>query len=307
VTVPFKSRYGVFVEGLYGISHDRPPDLERARPKQEQVGLSSGLIFEPGWRTQIELAATRDDYGFEDSGIDPAVTNFIAQRLNRVESGTSLDVRYLVLTRTRVVVQGLYKNIDFEHPITIEDLPEPTEPQTIERDTTEWRAMSGLDFGGRGRLTGLFLAGWDQITPDDPRIEQLSIPIGEARLQYRFSSRLRLQGNADRTTGFAVFGANSYYQLSEVELRGLYQIGRPVGLELAVTTGRLTFPASLNLLEREDDLERYEARVRWRQSQNSMGKRVEYSFFARQDRSRSTIPALDRSNLWVSFGAVFGY
>ena len=305
VTVPFTTRFGAFAQGLYSITHDRPPDLERARPKQERVSFSSGLILEPGWRTQIEIAAAWDDYGYEESNIDPAVTNFIAQRLNRVESGTSLDLRYRVLTRTRVVLQGLYKGIDFEHPITFEN--PPSDPQTIERDTTEWRAMSGLEFGGRAPLTGLFLVGWNRITPDDPRIERLSIPIGQVRLQYAFTSRLRLQGNADRFSGFSVFGANSYYLRSEVELRGLYQIGRPVMLELAAARGRLTFPASLNLLEREDDLERYEALVRLRQSQDSRGKRVEYNVSARQVRSRSTVPSLDLSYLWVSFGAVFGY
>jgi len=306
-TIPLKSRFGFFVEGLYQIRHERPPDLARARPKLNYVNLGYGFILEPGWRTQIEVGAITDDYKYTDSDVGPDVTAYIASRLNRFERGGSVDFRYLALTRTRVVFNGLVKNIDFDQTITIEDFPSPGEQQIIGRDANEWRAVAGLEFGRGGRVTGVFLVGWNQIKPEDSRIQTLSIPIGEASLAYRFSPRTRLEINGQRISGFAVFGLNSYYLTSETELRVVHFFNRPFGLEAAVGTGQLTFPASLNVLEREDDLNRYELGVRLHQAENSMGKRSEYSFMVRHVQRRSSIPALDRSDASISFGAVFGY
>jgi hypothetical protein len=306
VTIPFKRRYGFFVDGLYGITHERPPDLESARPKQDRVRLAYGFLFEPGWRTEIEVALSADDYTYSDSDVGPNVTAFIAERLNRLERGTSLDIRYKAFGRTRIVLKGLVSNIDFEYPFTL-DVGTGEPLIEIPRDTDEWTALGGLEFGRGGPLTGTVLLGWNKVVPQDDRISELSIPVGDAQLVYRLNSRTRFEIDGERRSGFAVYGANSYFVTTEVGLRTVYYFSRPIGLEAGVGTGRLTFPATLNLLGREDRLSRYELGVRLRNLENSQGKQVEYSVRIRQIQRRSTIPELDRTDTLLGFGAVFGY
>ena len=306
-TIPFDSHFGVFVEGRYRVTHNRPPDLERARPRQDRLNFGYGVILEPGWRTAIEIAGTMDQYEYKDSNIDPAATDSIARRLNRSEYGISLDAGYKVMSRTRVLFSGFVRRVDFDSSITIEDYPLPGEQLTLDRDSFAWRALAGLEFGRAAPLVGLIRIGWEDNTPEDPRIQKLSIPIGDAVLAYRLNSSTRFELRGDRLPGFAVYGANSYYLLSQVEFRAIYFVLQRLSLEAAAGTGRLTFPASLNLLEREDDLNRYELGIRLIQAEDSMGKRVEYSMTIRYTQRRSSVPSLDRSDTFVGFGAVFGY
>ena len=178
---------------------------------------------------------------------------------------------------------------------------------TINRDTTEWRLLGGLRFGEGGPLLGQFSVGWDNIDAVDPLLQDLATVVGQANLAYRLNSRTRFILSGERLPGFALYGANSYYLLSEVGLRAVYYFTRIVGIEAAVHGGILSFPDDPNLLDREDQLRRYELGVRFRMMQNSMGRRVEYSLTVRHYQRTSTLDNFDRTATKIGLNAVLGF
>jgi hypothetical protein len=79
---------------------------------------------------------------------------------------------------------------------------------------------------------------------------------------------------------------------------------RSFGLEGAALTARLRFSDDA----RVDSVNQFEAGVRFRLAQNSLGRRIEYSLVGRRYR-RDSAPddALDQSRGSIGFGAVLGY
>lgn len=299
-TFPIRHRFGVFAEALFSLTHQRPVDLEELRPEVRGREAGFGFIFEPGWRTELQLTRTLASYSYQDQDLDSGVEVTRSERLNRDERGTVLTARYKIWGRTKIIVDGRYRTIDFDLPFVVDN-------DTINRDTTESRLLGGLRFGEGGPLRGQFSFGWDNIDAVDPLLQDLSTWVARANLAYRLNSRTRFILEGERLPGFALYGANSYYLLSEVELRAVYYFTRIVGIQAAVRGGILSFPDDPNLLDREDQLKHYEIGIRFRMMQNSMGRRVEYSFTVRQYQRDSTLENYDRTATKIGFNAVLGF
>jgi hypothetical protein len=300
--VPFPSRrIGIYTDLGYRIAYTRPVDLERARPEGRNGNVGLGVILEPGPKTRVEIARVYDDWRYIDNDPDRVEDlPTIGDRLDRNEQGTRLNVAYRAFGRTSFLFRGLWKDIEFDSPFEIAD-------ETISRDTREWRLTGGISFGRGGPLVGEFLVGWTRIRPDSSQLSTLSTLVGEASLSLKVNPRTRIELEGERLPGFAVFGANAYYLYSNVWLRGVYYLTRIVGLEAGRAYGRLTFPASLDLLGREDTLNRYQLGVRFRMMENSIGRRVEYALrFTHYDRT-STVPIVDRTVNTLGFNAVLGF
>ena len=303
ITFPLRRRYGVYAELGYDLTNQRPIDLEDIRPERKDTSGGFGVILEPRWRTEIDAGLTFNDIRYDDPDFDPAVGGrSIGERLDRYERGTKLDVRYRVRGRTRIVFKGLVKAIAFDHPFV-----DPGSGETLDRDTREWRVMSGVEFGEGGSLRGTMLVGWDHIGAQANILQDLSEPVGEAQVSYRLNSRTRFELEGERLPGFAIFGFNSYYLYRNINLRTVYFFSRTIGLEVGAGPGKLTFPDSINLAGREDRLMRYLLGVRLRLMQNSAGRRVEYSFRINYYDRTSNLEQFDRNTLTAGFGAVLGY
>ncbi|HXV76855.1 MAG TPA: outer membrane beta-barrel protein [Candidatus Polarisedimenticolaceae bacterium] len=301
LTLPFRSRQiGLFVDAGYVIDHQRPIDLEGARPRTENASGGIGLIVAPGWRTEIELGRRLRVIEYTDDDFNALVGPSVGDRLDRRENGTTLDLSYQLRGRTKLLITGLWQEIEFAEPFTVGDL-------SFTRDTDEWRAMAGLEFGEGGPLVGSFRLGWDRIVPRSPILEVFSQPVGQASLRYRLNSRTRFELETERLPGFAVYGANSYYLLWNARFGTIYYFSRLIGIEAGVSAGRLTFPDSIDLLGREDELRSYDLGTRFRLMENSIGRRVEYGFKVRYYDRTSTVPEFDRSATTVGFDAALGF
>ncbi len=291
VTVPW-SKIGFFADLGFDRLHQRPIDLESIRVERKEKTLDLGVIFDPNWRTEIELAQTAANLSYDD----PTV----AQRQDRDERGTRIDASYRIFGRSRILLAALVKDVDFANVFDTEIGP-------VRRDTREWRLLGGLGFGEGGSLTGEFRVGRARIDARDPVVPDLSEIVGDAELALRLGSRTKLQLRAARLPGYAFFEASTYYLETRGGLRIVRYLNRIVGLEAGGSLGRLTFPSSLSGTEREDDLTRYDVGVRLRLSENSIGRRVEYRFKIGRSRRESTLPSQNQNRNTVSFDAVVGF
>ena len=297
LTVPF-GNFGLFVDSGLSRTHDRPQDQQDLRPLQIRKRFSGGLIFRPSWRIEIELGATSDNFTYED---EDEILNgqSISERLDRSSTGSRLEAGYRLGGRSQLLLELRRKDIEFASPAIIAGLP-------VQRDTQEFRGLTGLSLEEGGRLSGTLLLGWgriDAISPELPDLEEL---MGEFELIYRIGRNTRLLLEGERSPGFAVFGANSYFLDSRVDFRATHYFNRLFGIEGHGLLGRLTFPESQGL-ERNDDIRRYEAGILLRLSENSLGRQVVYRLtFGRYERD-SSIDSFDQTQNTIGFGARVGF
>ncbi len=297
LTIPFR-RFGLVPDGTLNRVRERPVDLDDIRPIRHERGAGVALIARPGWRTEVEIRGGQMDYEYSDP--DSAVANAGIARLSRNEGSLALRVGYQAIGRTRILLDGLRKKIDFDEPELVDGVP-------IARNTDERRVMAGLELARGSALSGTFLVGWDEIDALDPALDDLAEAVGEARLVYRLNGRTRFEIAGLRLPGFSTFTSESYYLNTEIGVRPVYFFSRTWGFEGALIRSWLEFPTSSQPVPREDDLFRYEVGVRMRVMEISMGRRVEYAFRVGRYRRDSNIDSLDRSQGTIGFAAIAGF
>lgn len=294
VTFPLE-RIGFFVDGVLNRINERPVDLEDIRPQRDERGYGAGIILVPGWRTEIEIGSSYLELRYSDRDQDPQLGQSIDQRLDRDEDSTNIKATYRIAGRTRLALDARFGTIDFVYPLA---------------STHDSRAISllpGVDFGEGGTLTGTFRLGWAKIDAEEQISPDLSELVGKADLVYRPSPRTTFRLTARREPGFTVGGDSVYFLHSRVKIGAVRYLNRIFGVEASGTAGRLTFPSSLTLDDREDDLLLYDAGVRFRLSENEMGRRVEYSLTLGRYERTSTDPLAERSRTTFGIGAVVGF
>ncbi len=297
LTVPFR-RFGVMTDGTLNRIRERPVDLDDIRPIRRETGLGAAVLVRPGWRTDVEVRVGQMAYEYSDPNTslgDSAIT-----RLSRDEGSLNLRLKYRVRGRTRLVFDGLRKTIDFDEPELIDGVP-------VARKTEERRPMFGAELLTGGPLSGTLLVGWDWLDARDPQLADLSTFVSEAHVVYRLNGRTRFEIDGVRLPGFSTFTSESYYLLTEIGLRPVYYFNRLWGFEAGVRRGWLSFPVSSGVVERQDDLLRYDVGVRLRVMANSMGRRVEYWFRVGRYNRDSNLDGLDRDQSTVGFGATAGF
>lgn len=300
LTVPVR-RLGVFLESGYGDEQLRPVDREDVRAERRTIDRRAGLVLQPGWRTEIEIGARRQDFDYDDRDFVQGQAP-ISQRLDREERGTTLDIRYQAHGRLVLLADALRQSISFD-----QNLFDSPEFGDIARDTREWQARAGIEFGEGGPLSGELRVGWGRINAEDPRLPDFSELVGEAELTYRFNRYTWVRLDSRRRPGFAVSEGNAYYLDTRNELRAVRFLNRFLGLEASVGEGTLAFPAALNGFEREDDISTWDTGLRLRLSETGLGRRVEYRVrYQHYERDSNTAFAnQERSSVGVT--AVFGY
>ena len=231
---------------------------------------------------------------------DPDEDTNIAERLDRDESGQALHVSYRLTGLTRATLDLERRDIEFDNAGQLNGAP-------VDRDSHERSFLGGLEFGEGGILSGAFRLGWSEIDADEPVLPDLGEIIGEVTLVYRLDSATRLQLEAWRRPGFAVTGNNTYFLDTSYGLRAVRFLNPVFGLEAGFRLGNLEFPQSASGTVREDDIVFYEAGVRLRLAELSLGRRIEYSLRIGRYERDSTEDSSDRSRTTVSIGAVVGF
>ncbi len=112
---------------------------------------------------------------------------------------------------------------------------------------------------------------------------------------------------AERTPGFAVSGANTYYLDTHGSIRTVHYFTSLFGGELTVRLGQLDFPEATTGTTRHDDISHYEMGVRMRLLNAADGRRVEYSLTVGRYRRDSNIEGFDQEKTTFGFGAVLGF
>jgi hypothetical protein len=294
-TMPF-GRFGLFVDGTLIYGKERPIDQQDVRADRDERGLGFGGIFQPGWRTEIELAHARTTYRYEDpdAAIGPGVPT-IGDQLDRTDRKNSLEIRYRARGRTRLTLSARRDSIDFESP------------SSSGRNSQAWGLVPGVDFGVGGTLSGTAQIGWGSVDAEDPEEEDFDDVVGRAELAYRPAPRLTLLLNGVREPGFTLADAGIFYLNTNTRLRAVYYFHRVLGVESGGSLGKLRFPGATGVDAREDDVSSLEAGLRFRLAETSLGRRVEYVLGARRTRTDSTVPSLSVSNTVIGLTAVVGY
>jgi len=290
VTLPF-TRFGVFGDVALNQVRERPVDREDIRPKRNEDLLGFGAILELGWRTEIEASISGVQFDYSDPDFPD-----IGARLDRKETRQTISAGYRVRGRTRITLDAAFKEIDFD--------------RAVERNSDEWNLLGGLEFGEGGPLTGTARVGWAKIDAKDPVLSDLSELIGDVELVYRLNSRTSVQLTGRRAPGFAIFQNQTYFLDTSYSLRGIRYLNRLIGVEAALRTGSLSFPADrlgTSEIARRDDVEGFDAGVRLRLAQNSLGRRIEYSLRIARDERRSNFDSVDRSQTRLAIDAVLGF
>ena len=298
LTLPFTG-FGFFADVRLADVKWRPPDLESIRPEESRRQLKLGAILEPGWRTRIEIGRSQTNLSHDQKDF-AGETPSVALQLDRSETADRVEVVYRAVGSTDVVLEGLFKNIEFEFEPAIDGVP-------ADRDTQERRVMTGLEFEENRPLAGSLRIGWDKIETADPLLSDLSELVGELELAYRLTSRTRLQFSGERLPGLAVWDVNTFYLNSEYGLRFVHYLNRTFGVETGGRLGRLTFPESTGDIDRKDRLVRWDVGVRLRGFRNAMGREAEYRILIGHYRRSSTIEDFDRSQTTFGVSAVLGF
>jgi hypothetical protein len=294
VTFPLGS-YGVYVESGYVRVRDRPADATDIRPIRKEIPFGGGMIFKIGWRTDVEAGYTRTRFTGEDPDdpcVDPSTGCFtIAQRIDRDEAGFRLFARYLLFGRTRLTMSASERDIVFDDP-------------AVQRDAHERRILPGLDFGLGGRVYGTVRAGWANLNLERPDAEDFHGGVADIAVGYRLGglgSTLYLRGFRD--VQYSVLESTDLYTNTGGELTFVRYFNRFIGMELGGGRSTLDFLGD----ERKDDILRGSAGVRFRISENDLGRRVEYAFRYVLARRNSNLDFLDQTRGTIGFGLSFGY
>jgi len=294
LTVPLQ-RTGIFVEGLLNRLKERPLDQQDIRADRDEDGFGAGVIVAPGWRTEIEIGKGRKVWRYADPDAPEGQFPTIGDRLDRTEDRNTLEVRYRILGRTRITLNAHLNRIDFDRAFA------------SNRDSREWNVAPGVDFGEGGSLSGSIRLGWTRIVADDAGQSDFDDLVGRAELVYRPGRRTTVRLNAIREPGFTVSSQSTFYLNTRARMRVAYYLTRILGFEVGGSRGRLDFPDTSGGSVREDDFYTYEAGLRFRLAENSLGRRVEYALrFQRYERDSSEV-GQDRSRSTVGLHAVVGF
>lgn len=293
-TIPVK-RFGVFAEVALDDQQLRPIDQEDIRTQSRRRNFGGGLILQPGWRTEIELARHVNRWRYQD-----VQSQSIPERLNRDETSTDLDVSYALGGRTRALLRLQDKKIGFVFPFD-------TGTTFIDRDTTQRSALTGVRLGRGAALTGQVLIGWGRIDATDPGLEDLSELIGELDATWVVAPRTRLRLGGKRATGFAVSEGNTYYLDTSGSVRAVHYFTNLLGGEVAYSRGRLDFPEAQTPPTRQDLFQEVQVGVRLRVFNAADGRRIEYSLTVGRYRRESNIFGFDQERNTFGFGAVLGF
>ncbi len=289
LTVPFH-RLGLYGDFGYNRVQDRPIDRQDARPIRKETPLGAGIILQFGWRTDGELGQVRTTYTAEDEN-DPT----IGPRLDRVETGNRLRLRYLIFGRTRLTLDGLRRTIRFDDPVT-----------ASQRNGNEGRALLGLDFGLGGRVYGTVRAGTSKFDLDDPTATEYHGLVADAALGYSFGdSGSWLALNGQRDIRYTVYELTNLYTYSGLNLTLVKYFNRFIGMELGAGREYLNFLGDPQ--SREDNDTNGTIGIRFKISENDLGRRVEYAFRYTRWIINSTRDDLDQNRGTIGFGVTVGY
>jgi hypothetical protein len=297
LTVPFR-RFGLYGDIGFERTRDRPYDAQDIRPVRKTLPLGAGLILKLGWRTDAELGFTRTRFTAEDpnDACNPAVTPgcFTIGDLNdHTETGTRLHARYLAFGRTRVLFDLAQRTITFDDA-------------AVERDGRERRQLVGLDFGLGGRVTGTFRVGHADFNLTAPGSVGFNGPVADIALGYSFGgsgSFLTLTGARD--VRYTVFNPTPLYVYSGGDLTLVKYFNRFIGGELGAGRAALKFLGDPQ--NRVDDYTTGTIGIRFKISENELGRRVEYAFRYTRWIINSTRDDLDQNRGTIGFGVSFGY
>jgi hypothetical protein len=289
-TVPFR-RFGFYGDvGLYR-TRDRPLEAQDARPIRRDVPVGAGVILKLGWRTDAELGLVRDRLTATDEN-----DATIGPNSDRVETGTRLRARYLLVGRTRLLLDSSRRTIRFDNAET-----------AGRRDGDERRALLGVDFGLGGTISGTLRAGYSNFDLVDPAATGFSGLVADAAMAYNFGgggSRIIL--TAARDTKYSLYDETNLYILTSGELTVIKYFNRFIGAELGTSRSVLEF-----LGDPQDRIDHYQtvsAGVRFRFSETDLGRKVEYSFrYVHSQTDSSPGTARDQSRGTIGFGVSYGY
>ena len=299
LTVPVR-RIGVFAQVDYEDQQLRPVDREDARSQLQRDGYEAGLLLQPGWRTEIEIGRRFDDLHYDDR--DFVTVAPISQRLNREEAGLTLDVTYELKDRLSLRLDAEQRAISFDN----DEFQIPGADPLV-RDTDQWQLRAGTEFGENGTLSGRFLAGWAVIDAEAPELPDLAELVGEAELTYKFNRHTWLRLDGLRRPGFAVIEGNAYFLETRTELRAVRFLNRSLGVEAAVSRGKLSFPESFSGFERRDDIASWDAGMRLRLSDTGLGRSVEYRVRYQHYKRESNSVFANQERNSIGVNAVWGY
>jgi hypothetical protein len=285
---------GCFAEVRLDRLRERPIDQDDLRPKRDEDEWRVGAVLEPGWRSEIEASQAHVRFRYSDPDADPATSPTIGQRLDRSEDTTRLSARYLVLGRTRLTLDGEIQTIDFSSAFA------------ADRSADAWSLAPGIELSG-GRLEGTARVGWREIDARGATLADFADVVARARLTYRPGASTRLELDLDREPGFAIEGTSVFYLDTRADGRVVRYLSRLLGVEIAGGLERLTFPGGTPSIDRVDHLSRAEVGLRVRLFENTIGRRVEYTFRVRREHRDSTDDAQDRSRTTVGLGAILGF
>ena len=297
VTVPFR-RFGIYADFGFDRTRDRPYDAQDIRPIRKSVPLGFGLIGKFGWRTDSELGVFHNRYTAEDPNdpcvVAPTPNCFTVGDLNdRTEEGGRFLFRYLVVGRTKLLLNLSRREITFDDP-------------AVGRDGTEQRQLVGVDFGLGGRIYGTFRVGHASFDLTDPADTGFDGPVGDVALGYSFgSSGSRITLTGARDVRYTVYETVPLYVFTGGELGLVKYFNRFIGIEGSAARQRLKFlgdPAG-----RVDNDTIGSLGLRFRISENDLGRRVEYAFRYSRVIIDSTIDSLDQNRGTVGFGVTMGY
>ena len=306
-TVPFRS-FGVFGQGSLDDLRWRPFDQEDIRIKSRRREIGVGVILQPGWGTEIELARYANRWRYEDPQA-PSMAGTVDERLDRNEAWTTLDLSYQLRGRTRALLRVENRQIEFLSPF------DTGTGALIERDSEEWRTLAGFRLGRGSSLVGHMLVGWGRIDAQDPLLPDLSELIGELDTTWIVGSHTRVRLVAERSPGFAVTDScdattcvpTTYYLRTFGLIRTVHYFTNLFGGEFAVRRGRLDFPEVGVGTTRQDDIRHYEVGVRLRLRSAADGRRVEYKLTVGRYRRDSNIAGFDQDKTTFGFSALLGF
>jgi hypothetical protein len=287
----------VYVDGGYDRIRDRPADATDVRPIRKEIPFGGGMIFKFGWRTDVEVGYAKTRFTGadpDDPCVDPSSGDCftIEQRIDRDEDGFRLSARYLLFGRTRFTLKASERDIVFDDP-------------TVQRDAHERRILPGLDFGLGGRVYGNVRVGWANFNLEKPTAADYQGGVADVAVGYRLGglgSTLYLR--AYRDVQYSVLESTDLFTNTGAELTFVRYFNRFIGMELGGGHGTLDF---LGADTRKDDIARGSAGIRFRLSENDLGRRIEYAFRYVLTRRNSNFDELDQTRGTIGFGMSFGY
>ena len=287
LTVPLR-KVGFFSDVALNRTKQRPPDLQSIRPEQDEDGLAFGVIFRPGWRTEIEIGHGTTDFNHSDE---------VARVLDRDERRDSLEVDHHLLGRTWLTLTALRETTDFD------DVTQDG------KDTEAWSVLPGVKFAEGGSLTGSARVGWAELETDDRSFPDFDDVVGDLELAYRLNRRTTFKLEGRRAPEFSVFEERVFFLYTRYTARVTYFMNRSIGFVAGGRTGKLDFPGVPGERDREDRINAYDVGLRLRLAESSVGRRVEYSIKVGRYRRDSSLPdgQQDISRTTFSFGAIVGY